>query len=136
MSSPKEGCGVRITGIVERAFTTPTGSFGSLTLSWLEDGATKRKKMDIAAFKERVAMVKALGVGETVTITAGLEMEAVKNKAKEDVVVDGKTKWVPRVILRTVTVSDKPKPKESTWGDDPPAHTKTATSNLDEDWGA
>lgn len=110
----KEGCGVRIVGIVERKFVPPSGKCAFMTISWLGEKA-KRIKMEMVAFGDNIVAVGGLGVGETIQVLATLDTKPLKNKAREDVQVDGRTAWVPQVIVRTIQQEAKAPPKTTTW---------------------
>lgn len=100
MSLGPEGAGVRITGIVERVFTPPSRKCSFLTVSY--PGEKKRQKTELVAFKEQTEIVAKLGVGETVTVTAGLGNKVLTDRAKKNVQVDGKDAWVLQLVVRTV----------------------------------
>jgi hypothetical protein len=103
------GAGFRICGIVIRRFVPPSGACAFLTLEVPTDKG-KRAKLDMVTF-DCVVDVGALGEGQTVQVTGSIGSKAVKDKAKQDVQVDGRTLWVPQLVIKAVTV-EAAKPKE------------------------
>ncbi len=84
-------------------------------------GRQREQKIELRTFDaDRIARVGELGVGETVTVTAGVESNKLTNKARQEVQVDGRAVWCMVLTIRTLAVegeqsgtsgeSEKPKP--------------------------
>jgi hypothetical protein len=98
----RAGCGFRIVGHVVRRWVNPAGTFATLVLA--VPGENGERKIDLRAFRETVQAVADLGAGMTVEALGTVEVEALKNKAKEDVKVDGYVCWVAKLTVRTINV--------------------------------
>lgn len=129
MSLGKEGCGVRIVGIVERKYVPASGKCAFMTLSWPGDKA-KRIKMEMVAFGGNVETVGSLGVGETVQVLATLDTKPLKDNQKNDVQLDGRTVWVPQVIVRSIQAEAKPEKGPTTWEKEAPDEKGLSVAEL------
>lgn len=102
MASWERGDGWRVVGaVVKEPFCRET--FGRLTIG--VPGRRGEKKIDVVSFDaEVIGDMRALGIGQTIAVTGGIEIEAVTNRAKEKVLVDGYAKWVPLLVAKKITV--------------------------------
>jgi hypothetical protein len=98
----KPGCGFRLVGHVVRRWINPARSFATLVLA--VPGEKGERKHDLRAFGEMVDLVEPLGVGMTVEALGTIDVEALKNRAREDVKVDGYAVWVEKLTIRTLNV--------------------------------
>lgn len=107
----ERGAGFRVVGAVVRA-PFVRDKFARVTLG--VPGRSGETKIDVVSFDASViGDIAALGVGQTVQVNGSVEMEAVKDKTKEKVLVDGYPKWVPLLVAKKVDVegsSIKPAP--------------------------
>lgn len=122
MSLGPEGGGVRITGLIEKVFTPQSGKCCFVTISF--PGERARTKVELVAFGEQIGPTKALGVGETATITAGLGMKKLTNKNREDVQVDGRGVWTIQLVVRTVKTEPQAEKGPTAWEQEAPAAAK------------
>ncbi len=121
----ERGHGVRVCGFVERAFVPPSGKCAFLTVA--VPGRPKEQKIEMRTFdkEDLIPRIKALGVGQIVTVTAGIESNKLTNKARQEVQVDGRTAWVMVLTIRTLAVEgEAEKAKE-------PEKTQAAPKTLD-----
>jgi hypothetical protein len=102
MASWERGAGFRVCGAVTREpFCRDT--FGRVTIA--VPGKRGETKIDLVTFDAGViAEMRGLGVGMTVQVTGSIEMEAVKDRTKEKVLVDGYPKWVPLLVAKRIDV--------------------------------
>lgn len=100
----ERGAGFRVCGAVVRApFISSSGKFGKLTLG--VPGGRGETKVDVRAFDLLVIEeMRALGAGQTVQITGAIDMEPVKDKKGEKVIIDGYAQWVPALTAKAIKV--------------------------------
>jgi hypothetical protein len=99
----ERGHGFRAVGYVEKKFVPPSGKVAFLTISvpgWRGDQKIEMRTFDA----DMIVEVGALGVGQTVTVTAGVESNKLLNKAKQAVSVDGRDVWTMALTIRTLKV--------------------------------
>lgn len=136
MSSAWErGAGFRIIGFVERKFVPPSGRCAFVTVS--VPGKSKDQKLELVTF-DKIEDVGSLAIGATVQLRGHIGITTPKTKARDDVTVDGRSLWIPQLIVTDVAVQEsKPASTKTTWGDDSPAPTQPApsTPHHDDDWG-
>lgn len=98
----ERGAGFRICGAIARD-PFARGAFARLTLA--VPGQRGETKIDVVAFDpDVIADIGDLGIGMTVQVTGSITMEAVKDKAKNKVKIDGYDRWVPLLVAKKVTV--------------------------------
>lgn len=103
MGAFRHGFGFRIVGVVSRRFVTTGRKAAFLTVE--VSTPPRAKKYDLRAFDEQViAEIEELGAGMTVEITGAVEMEVLKGRDKQKVIVDGREKWVPAFTARAIKV--------------------------------
>lgn len=118
----EHGAGFRVTGYVIRTWAAPSGKFATLVVE-APNGKGGTKKIDLRAFSDAVDQVKNLGNGQVVQVTGTVDMEKLTDKGRNEIKVDGYSKWTPALTIRNVEVepsSAKPKP--------------TATAPAGDDW--
>ncbi len=94
----------KVTGAVVRTYVPASGKVAFLTLDVLN--GERSRKYDLRAFDASiVATIGELAKGATVEIKGTLDVEPVKTKTGEQVLVDGFAKWVPMLVARSVTTS-------------------------------
>jgi hypothetical protein len=117
------GANFRAIGYVERTFVPPSGKCAFLTLS--VPGRSSDQKLDLVAFDDAlIVIVGALGKGQTCQVRGNIGSQCLKNKAREDVQVDGRSVWMSRLEITSVDVEgakDKPAPAGTPRGADPAA---------------
>lgn len=96
------GAGFRVCGIVVRKFVPASGACAFLTLEVPTDRGSKTK-LEFVTF-DQVVEVGSLSDGSTCQVTGTISSKAVKDKSKNDVQVDGRTLWVPQLVIKAVTV--------------------------------
>ena len=97
------GAGFRIVGAVVRRFVPPSGKCAFVTLA--VPGKKGEVKHECRTFDhDLIVEVGSLGVGQTVQVTGTLDNEPLKNKEKQDVQVDGRTAWVPKLTIRDLKI--------------------------------
>lgn len=139
----ERGAKFRVIGYVERSFVPPSGKCAFVTLA--VPGRNKDQKLEFVAFDhDAIVACGALGKGQTVQIRGNIGSQALKNKAKQDVEVDGRTVWTSRLEAVTIDVqgekskpaptgtAGKPLSETKTWGDGD--SEKKAPTDLDDDW--
>lgn len=108
----EQGAGFRICGAVVRKFVPPSGKCAFLTLA--TPGKKGEVKHELRAFDyDLIVEAGSLGVGQIVQCTGSVDNEPLRDKARNDVQVDGRTAWVTKLTIRAMTVegsSAKPKP--------------------------
>lgn len=115
------GAGFRICGYVVRRFVPQSGKCAFLTLD-VPNGRGKNAKIELRTFEhDLIVEVGALGDGQTVQVTGGIDMEALKDKARNDVKVDGRAVWKPALTIKAIKIeASSVKPKLATdWNDAP-----------------
>lgn len=104
----ERGAGFRICGAVVRRFVPPSGKCAFLMLA--TPGKKGEVKHELRAFDyDLIVEVGSLGVGQTVQCTGSVDNEPLKDKAKNDVQVDGRAAWVPKLTIRAMTVEGSSK---------------------------
>jgi hypothetical protein len=111
MASWEKGGGFRLCGVIYRApFVAPSGKFARLNVA-APGGRGGEMKHVVRAFDGAVIEeIRGLGIGMTVQVTGSVDNEALKNKAGEDVKVDGYTAWVSKLTARKIEVEGSSKP--------------------------
>jgi len=117
------GAGFRIVGAVVRRFVPPSGKCAFVTLA--VPGKKGEVKHECRTFDhDLIVEVGSLGVGQTVQVTGTLDNEPLKNKEKQDVQVDGRTAWVPKLTIRDLKIEGSSvKPSAAPPVDSPPPAT-------------
>jgi hypothetical protein len=102
-----------ITGIVAAArgkgnnpFISASGNFSKLSLETNVGG--KRSFHEVIGFSELTEAMRKLGPGMEVTVTGEVGSEKLADKAKQDILVDGYPRWIPRLVATSVAVKDAP----------------------------
>lgn len=99
----QEGSGFRIVGFVVRKFTASSGKFGRLTVD--VNQSPHPAKLDLRTFDPSlVADVGQLQAGQKVQIRGRIEVEKLKNKAKEEIKIDGYAHWSTVLTLTALEV--------------------------------
>lgn len=110
MNSP-QGAGFRASGSVYKAFVPQSGKCAFLTVEFTNDRG-RVTKLETRTFDATVIQqVRSLGQGEVVEVTGSIESEVAKDKAKQDVSVDGRLLWIPMLKLKSVKVDGAAKAK-------------------------
>lgn len=121
MKPPERGAGVRICGFVANKFVARSGKFARLTIAYPGRRAAE-DKTDVRSFEHDViSRIAEIGVGETVTVTAGIDREKLTNKAREAVMVDGREAYTIALTIRTLKVEDGAASSPSAPKEDAPA---------------
>jgi hypothetical protein len=116
----KKGTMFEITGSVVRRWVSPTGKFATITIG--TPGRAKEQKTQVRAFDSGViGQIGALEVGHMVCIQGDITTEALRNKAREDVKVDGYTAWVNELTVRSIKVESSSKAPQDKVEDKPTA---------------
>ena len=118
----EKGAGFRVCGAVVRApFVAQSGKFGKLVLG--VPGGRSEVKVELRAFDLLVIEeLRKLGAGQTVQVTGQIDMEPVKDKKGEKVLVDGYAAWVPALTMKAIKVEGS-----SVRPADPPPSDESAT---------
>jgi len=86
-------------GKVVRSFSSD--KFGKVTLEVA--GERNACKLDFKTFNaDHIALIKTLKPGDSVEVTGSIGVEAVKDKAKVDIEVDGYKLWIPMLKMETI----------------------------------
>ncbi len=114
--SATRGHGFRAVGFVDRVFIPPSGKVAFLTVA--VPGRQKEQKIELRTFdkEDMIPRVRALGVGETVIVTAGIDSNKLINKAKQEVEVDGRAVWCMTLVIRTLEVEGAEKKADAPKG--------------------
>lgn len=96
----QHGAGFRVCGAVVRKFVVASGKCAFLTLK--VDGHPRPKTLEFKAFGDMVEAVGSLSPGQTIEVTGVIDSETVKNKAKEEIKVDDRAKWVPMLAIKAL----------------------------------
>lgn len=126
----RPGCGFRIVGYVVRRWVNAGSTFATLVLA--VPGDKGERKHELRAFGDTVPAVAELGVGMTVEALGTIEVEVLKNKAHEDIKVDGYPAWIERLTIRTLNVEGSSKPAAAPSA--PVAPTPAPGTHGDDDW--
>lgn len=97
----------RVKGYVTRKFTMKSGTFGVLTVEYMGDRGRKSTQEAFAFDSAVVAKIAAIGEGEGVDMRGTLMREALKDKAKNDIEVDGRKVWITKLRLLAVEVMQR-----------------------------
>lgn len=98
-----QGCGFRACGAVVRKSVVPSGKCAFLTLE--VPGERRTQKIEFKAFSdEMIEEIGCLGVGQIVEVTGGIDVGALRGKDRQDVLVDGRPKWVPSLVVKTIKI--------------------------------
>ncbi len=94
---------VEFCGYVVRRWVSPGGKYGTVTLD--VPGERGGGKYDFRSFADGpLTDIGKLEPGQLVHLTCSVDMECLKNKAKEEVKIDGYSKWVPALTIRAMEV--------------------------------
>lgn len=133
------GAGFRIVGAVVRRFVPPSGKCAFVTLA--VPGKKGEVKHELRTFDhDLIVEVGSLGVGQIVQATGNVDNEPLRDKAKNDVQVDGRTAWVPKLTIRDLKIegsSVAPKGGSSTsarGADGTAAQSSLAPASAPTDW--
>lgn len=110
----QQGAGFRVVGSVVRKFVVNSGKVAFLTLDVTT--ANKSRKHDFKTF-DCVDDVASLADGAIVEVTGNLDVEKLTAKDRSDVMVDGRTKWIPSLVIKAIKtegLSVAAKPKHTT----------------------
>lgn len=99
----QHGAGFRVCGAVVRRNVAPSGKCAFLTLDVVAH--PRSKKIEFKAFSnEMIEEVGCLGVGQTVEVTGQIDMESIKSKDRKEVLVDGRARWAPSLVIKAIKV--------------------------------
>jgi hypothetical protein len=94
---------VTFCGYVVRKWVSPGGRYASLCLD--VPGERGGGKYDFRCFADGpLSEIGNLQGGQLVEVTCSVDMECLRNKAKQDVKIDGYSKWVPVLTVRSMEV--------------------------------
>jgi hypothetical protein len=111
----KEGGIWRVRGYLARKFVTKTKSCAFVTMEYSDRG--RKAVQEAVAFDAAlIDQVDRLGDGECIDARGELMREALKDKGKRDVEVDGRKVWITKLRLLGIEVVQRP---ESPPLDDP-----------------
>lgn len=131
MSAFRPGCGFRVVGHVVRKFVVASGRCAFLVLA--VPGERGERKHELRAFDDEIIIeIGALGVGMTVEALGTIENEALKDKARADVQVDGRACWVEKLTIRTLNVEGSSKVPEAPAA--PASAAPKPGAHGDDDW--
>ena len=103
MGSFEEGAGFRVCGTVVRNWISPTGKFAALTLD--VNRSPRGAKIEMRAFhRGSIDDIRILQPGQRVKCTGQIDWEPIKNKAREEIKIDGYQKWVAVLSILSVEV--------------------------------
>ncbi len=128
----QHGAGFRVCGVVVRRFVPPSKKCAFVTVEAPGDRGTP-KKIDMRTFAaDIIAEVDGLGEGQIIEVTGTIDMESLKDKAKNPVNVDGRAKWCPALTIRALKIeASSVKPKiEPAWDD-----AAISGPQAKDDWG-
>jgi len=96
-------------GAVVRKFLPESGKIAFLTLEIA--GERRAEKHEFRCFdRALIGDINSLGAGMTVRISGVVQSEVMKNKAREDVVVDGRPAWVDKLTIKRMDIEGSSKP--------------------------
>ena len=105
----KEGGIWRVRGYLTRKFVTKTKSCAFVTMEYAERG--RKAIQEAVAFDPAlIDRVDRLGNGECIDARGELMREALKDKDKRDVEVDGRKVWITKLRLLGIEVIERPAP--------------------------
>lgn len=103
-------------GKVTKAYVAESGKFARLKIRCTSE--RRQSFIDVKFFREPAKEAAACKEGDDVTIKYTVESTCLKDKAGEDVKVDGYTVWVPELVGTSVSSPDGA--AGTTLGDDKP----------------
>lgn len=99
----ERGAAFRIVGAVVRRFVPDSGKCAFLTLA--VPGVRGEVKHECRTFDLLIVEeIRGLGVGQVVQVSGRLDREAVKNKKREPVIVDGREAWAPALTIAKLDI--------------------------------
>lgn len=133
----QHGAGFRLCGAIVRRHVIP-GKVAFMTIE--VHGHPKSRKHDLKAFAAEVLdEIAELGAGQTVEVTGAIDAEKVTDKKRNAIMVDGREKWVPSLVIKKITVegsSRRPAPDAAAPpanGAAPPPRRRAADALMDDD---